>query len=391
MLEHRRTTTQRFMLPRLTRVAAALVTTVGAGLFTTGIVGDPTPASAAGCGPRQISVSPDTGLDNLFQNYGNAGLGKSWTGGDGTTSVALPDGRDLWLFDDSFLGKIRHGRRNRSRTPYLHNAFVLESNGALTTTLYTPGRRPSAYVSPDPKHTFSLGYFPGGALVNGGTLQVLMEEVSFQNIPNHINNYANLGGYIGVFSLPSLSLVGVQPLPSSGIVWTGDVLSDSGYSYIYGTDFGAVYAARVAGTDLTAPWAYYNGRTWTTAVSGSAPIENYVEEVHPSVSKVSGSFGTAYALVSAHSSSNPQVLTASFGCSPVGPFGPQQTIYTPPEPSAYPASDGVITYDPHGHPELSLSSNKLVISYDVDPAVPRGLANPDPSIYRPRFIDVTLQ
>jgi hypothetical protein len=81
---------------------------------------------------------------------------------------------------------------------------------------------------------------------------------------------------------------------------------------------------------------------------------------------------------------------SAFGCSPIGPFGPQQEIYTPPEPSTYPHSYGVITYNAHAHPELSPSSNTLVISYDVNPAVPKGLAIPDASIYRPRFIDVTL-
>src|ERR1700681_4914431 len=58
-----------------------------------------------------VSVSPDTTLDNLFQNYSNSGTGTSWTGGDGTESVALPDGRELWFFDDSLLGTVTNGRR----------------------------------------------------------------------------------------------------------------------------------------------------------------------------------------------------------------------------------------------------------------------------------------
>src|ERR1700758_1066385 len=91
-------------------VAGAMVTFLVASLLS--VVGDTSPAAAAACGPRQISVAPDTGYDNLFQSYGNSGTGKSWTGGDGTVSVALPDGRDLWLFNDSFLGKIKHGLRN---------------------------------------------------------------------------------------------------------------------------------------------------------------------------------------------------------------------------------------------------------------------------------------
>ena len=379
------------MLPRSSRTFAALVTSISAGLLAMGIVGNATPVSAAVCGPRQLSVAPDQGMDGLFQNYGNSGTGKSWTGGDGTTSVALPDGRDLWLFDDSFLGKIKNGQRNRRRASYIHNAFVMESNGALTTTLYTPSRRPSGYVNPDPKHTFALGYFPGGAAVHGGVVQVLMEEVAFQNIPNHIDNYSDVGSYIGLFSLPSMALVGVQALPSSSVNWTGNVLNDGGYSYIYGTGSGNLYVARVPGTDLTAPWTYFNGSSWTSDISAATPIERAVENGHLGVTKVSGTFGTAYALIAMHSYIKPQVMVAAFSCSPIGPFGPQQTIYTPPEQSTYPSSDGIRTYDAHAHPELSSSSNSLVISYDVDPAVPKGLSNRDSSIYRPRFIDVTMQ
>jgi hypothetical protein len=352
------------------------------------VVGDPLPAAAAGCAPRQVSVAPDTGLNNLFQNYGNSGTGKTWTGGDGTESVSLPDGRVLWLFDDSFLGKVINGQRNRRRTPYIHNAFVVQSNGVLTTTLYTPGRKrqkPSAYVNPDPKNTFSLGFFPGASVVNGNSLQVLMEEVGFTKIPNHVGNFTWLGDSIGVFSLPNLALVEVAPLPSSSIEWTSGTLSDAGFTYIYGTGTGNVYAARVAGTDLTAAWTYYNGQTWTTDASRVVPIEHAGDRTHLSVSKVAGSFGTGYAFVTGYT----QVVSA-FGCSPIGPFGSQQAIYTPPEPSTYPHSYGVITYNAHAHPELSPSSNTLVISYDVNPAVPKGLAIPDASIYRPRFIDVTL-
>ena len=354
------------------------------------VTGDPPRATAATCAPRQLSVAPDTGLDNLIQSYGNSGTGRTWTGGDGTESVALPDGRELWLFDDSFLGKVINGQRNRSKTPYIHNAFVVGSNGVLTTTLYTPGhkrQKPSAYVNPNPKNTFSLGFFPGAAVVNGGSLQVLMELVAFKRIPHHVGNgnLTFLNGYLGVFSLPSLALVGVTPLPSSSILWTDGTLSDGGFTYIYGTQSGNVYAARVPGTDLTAPWTYYNGQTWTNVASQAVPIEHAGKGTFFSVSHVTGSFGAGYMFVTGYDQ-----VSSAFGCSPVGPFGPAQTIYTPPELSTYPHSYGIVTYNTHAHPDLSPSSNTLMISYDVNPAVPKGLAIPDTSIYRPRFVDVTL-
>ena len=78
------------------------------------------------------------------------------------------------------------------------------------------------------------------------------------------------------------------------------------------------------------------------------------------------------------------------GCSPVGPFGSPQNVYATPEPSAYPGNDGVMTYGAHAHPELSASPNTLVVSYDVNPINPKAIQNPDSSIYRPRFIELTV-
>ena len=108
-----------------------------------------------------------------------------------------------------------------------------------------------------------------------------------------------------------------------------------------------------------------------------------VEPLH--VSKV----GSLYVLIARPAYSNS--IVGAFGCSPVGPFGPPQNIYAPPEPSAYPQSYGVLTYSAHAHPELSNDPNTLVVSYDVNPMGTQGLKIPDASIYRPRFIDVTVR
>jgi hypothetical protein len=368
-----------------------VVLVLGVGVFAatelTNVADPKTAAATVTCAPQQVSATPNVALDNLFQTYGNSGTGTSWTGGDGTESVALPDGRELWIFEDTLLGKVRNGQRNRKAAPYIHNSFVIESNGTLTATLYTARPR-SAYVNPVRKHTFTYGFFPGGSVVNGGSVQVLMAEVKFTRRVHQNFNFVVLRDYVGVFSLPNLTLVGVQPVPFSGIDWSAGVLSDSGYTYIYGGGSGNVYAARVPGTDLTQPWAYYGSGGWTANASGAVPIENKASEgSHLSVTRVAGTFGVAYALVTASSGNK---ITTAFGCSPIGPFGARQAIYTTPEPSKYPASDGVITYGAHAHPELSSSSNTLVISYDVDPIGPKGLAVRDASIYRPRFIDVTL-
>ena len=141
---HRLGMQKRSLLSRWRWMAVSCVAALSATCLS--VIGDPPPAAAAACAPRQVSVAPDTGLNNLFQTYGNSGTGRTWTGGDGTESVALPDGRELWLFDDTFLGTVTNGQRIWARTPYSHNSFVVEDHGVLTRTYFTHRTtRPSAY------------------------------------------------------------------------------------------------------------------------------------------------------------------------------------------------------------------------------------------------------
>lgn len=72
------------------------------------------------CGPRGVtSWSADTRLTGEFARYGDdSERVDDWTGGDGTHSVRLPDGRLLWLFSDTYLGAVNRPRtRQGSRIP----------------------------------------------------------------------------------------------------------------------------------------------------------------------------------------------------------------------------------------------------------------------------------
>lgn len=53
--------------------------------------------------------TPDTSFDTLVTQNG-----PGWTGGDGTYSVLLPDGTDLWMWSDSYIGTVNPQTRLRS-------------------------------------------------------------------------------------------------------------------------------------------------------------------------------------------------------------------------------------------------------------------------------------
>ena len=218
-------------------------------------------------------------------------------------------------------------------------------------------------------------------VLSGTTLQVIGLNVKFG--PN--GTYSVTGNSLATFALPSLRLQRLQPLPPSDTDWSEGVLRDGGYTYIYGNAAPNTYAARVEGDNLSAPWSYYDGSGWTSDAAAAEPISSVGTLSHFSVSKV----GSLYVFIT-KSFLTTNVITAAFGCNPVGPFGPPQPIYATPEASEFPSVDGVVTYGAFAHPELSKSPNTLVVSYDVNVSSANDDSALDASLYRPRFLDVTI-
>jgi hypothetical protein len=352
----------------------------------------PTPAVAAAAGATDgecpslsnvaVSVRPDTALDNLFQTYGDSGRGNTWIAGDGTESVALPGGEELWFFADTSLGRITDGHWYPASSPIIHNSIVIDRDGVLTKTLHKGSRKaPVAFVSPVPRNPMNYGFWPGSMVVNGDTLQVIgLDERITGNW-----QFSTLGTSLATFELPRLNLLRVQPISTGATDWSGAVLSDGGYTYLYGTAQTNTYVARVAGTDLAVPWSYYDGGGWTADAASAVPIETIGTSSHFSVSKV----GSLYVFI-AKTSLQTNQITAAFGCSPVGPFGPPEDIYDTPEASQYPPTYGIYSYGAFAHPELSTGPNTLVVSYDVAAAHPQSGSLIDASVGRPRFLYVTV-
>ncbi|MFF5608237.1 hypothetical protein ACFY65_17960 [Streptomyces cellulosae] len=126
-------------------IAVVLVLVLGAVLVTGRSDGDG--GSGEGCPPRTVvSWAPEPRLTSAFARYGDDDTRTDdWTGGDGTHSVRLPDGRLLWLFSDTFLGRV-HRPPNPSRDGRLvlsHDVNWLETSAAAAmlsrnVSLYRP-------------------------------------------------------------------------------------------------------------------------------------------------------------------------------------------------------------------------------------------------------------
>ena len=80
-----------------------------------------------------------------------------------------------------------------------------------------------------------------------------------------------------------------------------------------------------------------------------------------------------------------------FSCSPTCPFVKPVELYQTPETGATGSygNANIITYNSHDHPDMR-SGNTLLVSYNVNSLDANTDLYADVSIYRPRFVAVTL-
>jgi len=337
-----------------------------------------------------VTVNPDDGLNALFRAYGDSNASRDdWTGADTTNSVPLPDGRDVWIFSDTFLGEVNPDY-TRSDPSFIHNSFVVQSPaGALEATLHD-GHYPHAAslieapdeVEGDPP-IGTHWYWVGDGTVDGGALRVFALE--FEKFGPGGFDFRWIGTSVASFSLPKLRLVSLTPVTSSNNVEYGSgLLEDGGYVYIYGTeDLGSdkyMHVARAPAGGLLGPWEYFTGTGWSSDPSQSLRLLHGVANEY-SVTRI----GDAYVLITNDTNvAFSRDIYAYISCSPTGPWIGPTKLYTEPD---YPFTN-VITYNAHAHPEFT-ANGELLVSYNVNSLAFQDLMS-DVHIYRPRFIRVKL-
>ncbi|HLH57656.1 MAG TPA: DUF5005 domain-containing protein [Streptosporangiaceae bacterium] len=399
----------RFRPASVRRTAAILVAAAGVAVGSAMAVPGRAAASAAQAqvcrgvaAPDVTGAGPDTRLDGEFNDYAvDHTSPDDWTGADSTYSAPLGGGRDLWIFSDTFLGTVNpDGSRSPTvsdggDTPFINNSFVLTSRHGIRTITGGTAATPAALMPPpDSSHW----YWSRDGMVLDGRLDVIYSEFAKTGTgPLDFGWYRNV---LAQFSLDDLGRpTDVVPLPSGDDVsWGAWLLRSRGFTYIYGTeDLGAskyLHLARVPGDDLRQPWQFLaaDGH-WVAQESASARIAGAPGssiDVSNELSVVR--HGRIYVLVTQDMSAPLSAgIDLAYSCSPTGPFVDETTAYTTPETGAngtYHDPD-VYTYNPHEHPELD-RGNRLVISYNVNSLVNTDLYR-TASIYRPRFIDVSLR
>ncbi|MEV5887785.1 DUF4185 domain-containing protein [Nonomuraea fuscirosea] len=345
------------------------------------------PTAASDCAPTVTGARTDARLTALFTNYGNDNSRlDDWTGADGTYSLKLPNGQELWVFSDTFLGRVNpDGTRppvveEGGSTVFLNNSFAVERDGRLSTIHAGTAAKPTAVMPPrDKDHWF----WAGDATLAGGIVEVTYQE--YERFGPGAWDWRWHRNVVARFAPGRLDRpISVHDLPSGqGVAWASGVLRDGGHTYVYGVeDLGSpkyMHIARVKGQSLLGRWEYLKADgTWSANQADSARVMDGVANEY-SVSRV----GSGYVLIT-HDTT--EALSANIvaysSCSPSGPFTGKQHVYTTPE-----TSGNIFTYNAHAHPDVA--GDGLVVSYNVNSFVNTDHYR-DVSIYRPRFLDVTF-
>ncbi len=183
-----------------------------------------------------------------------------WASADGAIPVGLPDGRTVWMFGDTYAGKVDSGGAIDAADPLLHNSFVVQSGACFAPLM---GGAPLARQELIPNPASDEWYWPASGVVVDNTLQVFVWVMQAAPEPLY---FTNVGFDVATFALPSLQLQGVQPLPfpfNANVPYGGTALTSGGDVYLYGSNNTQnVYVARAPlGEILAAPsqWQFWSG------------------------------------------------------------------------------------------------------------------------------------
>ncbi|WP_219687670.1 DUF4185 domain-containing protein [Streptomyces anatolicus] len=379
--------------------------------------GDGDGASTA-CRPRTVaSWSAEEKVTEAFTRYGDDGTRTDdWTGGDGTHSVRLPDGRVLWLFSDTLLGRVHappntagqpHSWRDPNAPMVRNSAVVMSRSGTLERTLPAP-----LFTDPAPQQW----RWPVAARVEPRSL------ASDEKVVRVLlwNRMASQGPWIygvpmatevATLSLPDLRVEGVVKVsdqqrvadPEKRVLYGTATVDDDGWTYVFGgTDAQATsrpssdaHVARVRHGRLAeaAAWEYWDGEEWGKGPSRPVLGDGRRKGVGSAFTVVRDE-GTYVLFTMAAGAKGLTEVTSYWSCSPTGPWhGPAKGFEAPlPKDSA--ARQDTAAYNPQAHPALG-RDGRVVLSYDVNwldpvPASAQANINRNVALYRPRFVSLRL-
>lgn len=315
-----------------------------------------------------------------------------FTGGDGTYSVLLPDGRTVWIFGDSFIGEVNPDSTRIKKDPmYVRNAFIVQDGSEMKTKYRgTPDDYQSLIIpdkvlnSGETVTEDSVWYWPGDGFIENGSLKIFLSE--FRQFGPDMWDFEWTGTALVTFSLPSLTQKNIVEFSldkTNGIHFGHAIYEADNYTYIYGLYEGKPYAARAVSGKIEGSWEYFSAGEWTDEIDKITPVLDVNGSEQFSVIKYSGSYFLMTQLggfsneIWAYKSDRPYSWKPENG----------KKIYTIELPFE---NENLFTYNALAHPQFVDKENRVLISYNTNSHRLQDHFD-NAYIYRPRFIRVPLK
>lgn len=340
--------------------------------------------------PVVKSAVPAADLDALFQRE------DGWIGADGVYSVALSPKKTLWLFSDTWVGKVRDGRRVDATL--VNNSIGVQdrSDGRVSYTIArAPGGKPSALIVPaDGRGCF----WPQAGVGDHGKLSFFLNQVErtddtgafgFRPIGLWLGTVADAHKSPEAWHVEQVKMPNAVFAKEHTLTWGAAVLRVGDDLYVYGTDERRgkgppdrhMVVARVpmASVGTFTAWRYYRDGAWN--------------EDHRSPSLLVGGIATEYSVtplgkrylaVYTERGLSARII-GRIADHPWGPWSAPTVLYECPEMSR---DKKLFCYAAKAHVALS-TGREVVVSYVVNSFDFWQIAR-EAKLYWPRFVRVTL-
>jgi hypothetical protein len=342
-----------------------------------------------------VSAKPAPALTQKFQQT------DGWTGGDVAYSIPLTSDRTLWMFGDSFIGKIESGRRVGPRM--INNAAAWQSLKDDTRALrffWDQGDKEAGpLLRPTEAGTW---YWPADGLMIGERLYLFCKLVrkaegapgfEFDWFANELLRIDNPQDEPTKWKIERSRL----PAGKDALRLGSACISDREFVYVYGLFPAAatkplhmplgvarISKEKLAALDMKALeyWCHGpDGDRWTDRANDVVPLFTDAA-AEMTVSRLRGIDGwlAVYTPVGIGTE-----IAVRHAPTPWGPWSERAIVYRGPAPD-----EKVFVYGAKAHPELSTKDGQLLITYCRNiGAIADHVRKPD--IYFPQGVEVQLR
>jgi hypothetical protein len=386
----------------------------------------------------RLSSTPG-GLTATWTGWLNSGLetyadtAGQWNSGDGAIQVALPDGRALWLFNDSFYGPVnRDGTANPHDAHYVRNMSLLTSGTGnsfrvmATITGDITNGVPAPVVPPIPGSPGGSWAWPGDGLVQGSSVVAIYDVYAYTPGASGLN-YAPVSSEIVTMPLSSLTSPSTYTAvagPPSGcdatdehgcVQWGVSMLNStkcpsatrlSSCTYVYGEVWPSAGSGRRTLVEAVTPQGGLGtpGDWWYDTTSGWRHVPSGLASSSLASSSLASPLGRATVVnaVSVHEISaghyvaldtTGRGVVAYYASTPDLADARVATLFTQPQPRLDGVA-GLVAYQLHLDPAYS-SGQSVVMGYSVNSLLnDKACLNYAPytniASYQPEFYSFTL-